>query len=185
VIKLHRALMAGALLALASVSAQAGTIVGSLSMAGFDVQQTGTGLNLVTSTATTLQATGKGDFAPVNANFSGTTVNVASLKDFTFTNSFGTFSVAANSDATIVTHTSVLLDIYFLGTFTPSGGLSSFDAGPASARVTIAFFGDTLGETVILNSPPAPLVPEPASIAMAGIGLAGLGLVRVLRKRSV
>jgi hypothetical protein len=185
--------MAGALLTLASVSAQAATIQGSLSLSGFQVTQNGADLStstLVFATATKYAGTATGDFSPINASatpdFSGNTIILANLNSFSFASAlFGSFNVVgAGSGATILAHTSTLLDIFFVGTYTPGTGLSPATAGLASARVTINMNGGALSEAITLQAPPA-TVPEPASIAMAGLGLAAAGLVSGLRKRSV
>ncbi|MDR3619712.1 MAG: PEP-CTERM sorting domain-containing protein [Paludisphaera borealis] len=185
-IKLHRALMAGALFVLAAVPAQAASgIAGSLGLNGVNVTSTSADLSLpnvvVSSTNSITLSAGTGDFAgvPNLTTFGATTVDVANLTSFTLTNAvWGSF--AATSGVVVGTPTSGFLNIYLLGTFTPVSGPA---AGPASVQITITSAGGSVSEAITINAPPTS-TPEPASIAMAGIGLAAAGLVRVLRKRS-
>lgn len=193
-IKLHRALIAGALFALVSVPAQADSVMGTLGMVSADVTTNNGSLNLTTVTTLTsnntsvLDGTQVHDFAaptlvPGGTSFGTNVVNLADLSAFSFSNTdYGMFQ--ASSGTVVGPTTSNFLTIYFVGTYSP-GSLNSsdFTSGAASATVTFNSLGGRIIETILVTAPPA--VPEPASFALAGIGLAGIGLVRVLRKRSV
>ncbi|APW59687.1 PEP-CTERM sorting domain-containing protein [Paludisphaera borealis] len=189
-IKLHRALMAGALFVLAAVPAQAATeVAGALSLVGFgDLTSNSLDLSVpnlsVTAAQTLVSKPGNGDFSvvPLSTDFGPNTVDVTNLSAFTLTNAtYGKFT--ATSGTVVGTPTSGFINIYILGTFTPLFG--GFGPSPASVQITITSSSlGGLSEAITINAPPTS-IPEPASIAMAGIGLAAAGLVRVLRKRSV
>jgi len=196
--QLHRALLTGAFLALASISAQAETVHGSLSLNGFTVNVTNpAGGTLADATkivanSTIYGGTATGSFAPIDSPtptiFAGNTVDLNNLTAFTLNlGNFGTFTVTGvGSGGTVLTspRTNTVLSVYFVGTFTPGAGLPGVTAGLASVLVNYGSVQNgVVSEGITLQAPPA--VPEPASVALAGIGLAGVGLVRVLRKRSV
>ena len=182
-IRLHRTLLAGALLVLASTSAQAAGITAGLSFGGVN-PTIDNGTNLLNTTSisapdTISIGTGTGDLAPVPSltSFGPHSLDLtmaASGFGFSLTNAtYGTFVAASGL---IVQQTTDFLDLYILGTLTVGA-----NSGDASVRISINRTGAAYGETITLNAPP---VPEPASIALAGIGLAAAGLVG-LRKRSV
>jgi len=183
---LRYALAAGALFLLTSAPAQADTIVGALALNASGVSTTNpnlstSGVELIsTGTVVLSQGTGYFETVPLLTAFPGTTFAPDTPLDFTFSiTGFGSFTT---DEATKITRNSTTLDYYLLGTFDAPG----FDSSPMSVRVTYAYGpGGTLVGAFQINAPPVPLVPEPSSIAMAGIGLAALGLVRTLRKRTV
>jgi hypothetical protein len=186
VIKLHRALLAGALLTLASVSAQAASLNGGLPMASFGkVTNTGADLSVgsspvVTAANTQVNGPGDGDFSGValGALFGPNTVDTTNLSSFTLSNAtYGSFSATNGS---IISQKADFLDVFYVGFFTGIGGIPS---GPASVRVSINLSGKTYSEAITLHAPPA-VVPEPASAVMAGLGVLSIGLLSVRRKRA-
>lgn len=190
-IKLHRALMAGALLVLAAAPAQAASeVAGSLALSAGDVTTSNSDLSTLgvvvksDDSIVLSPAQNKGYFAGISkfTSFGATELDTANLTSFSFTNTaYGTFTTTSG---VIVNRTAGFLNVYLLGTFSPTG--SDPLAGPASVQVTYTSAPDgTISGGFVLNAPPTGIIPEPASIAMAGIGLAAAGLVRVLRKRSV
>jgi len=183
--------MAGALLVLAAVPAQAASqVAGSLPLSAAGVTTTNADLSTVgvvvnsTDSLVLSPALAKGYFAGIAnlTSFGATSLDTANLTSFSFSNAtYGTFTTTSG---VIVNATAGFLNVYLLGTFSPTGADPL--PGPASVQVTYTAAPDgTISGGFVLNAPPTPLVPEPASIAMAGIGLAAAGLVRVLRKRSV
>jgi hypothetical protein len=103
---------------------------------------------------------------------------------------FGTFSA---SSVQAVARDANFLDLYFLGTYTPSfspSGGGTFDADEAaSLRIDLTRTGNATGGYSVslagtLAVPPTGTgtpVSEPISLAILGGGLLGLGLVRRLR----
>jgi hypothetical protein len=183
---LRYALAAGALFMLAAAPAQADTIVGSMPLSSFGVSSTSNNLSapgvVISATDSVVSTTGTGDFSsiPLLESFGPTTLDTNDLLSFSFSSAtYGTFTTESG---VIITQNSGFLNVYLLGTFSAPG----FDDSPASVQVTYTSSpGGSVSGGFTINAPPAPLVPEPASIAMAGIGLATVGLVRTLRKRSV
>jgi hypothetical protein len=184
VIKVHRVLMAGALLALASAPAQAASLTAGLSLAGFNVVQFG-GSNLSTSTSvladpTVASSQGTGALSGVTA---GTSFGPSEITFILESTGFGFHLQDAAGDmflgtsGQIVQRTADFVDLYILGTLTVNGV-----SGDASVRISLNQSGNALSEAITLNAPSV-AVPEPASIAMAGIGLVAAGLVG-LRRRS-
>jgi hypothetical protein len=183
---LRYALAAGALFVLAAAPAQADTIVGSLPLSSAGVSSTSTNLSapgvVVSATDSVVLTLGTGDLntVPLLESFGPTTLDTNDLLSFTFSNAtYGTFTTTSG---VIITQNTGFLNVYLLGTFSAPG----FDDSPASVQVTYtSSAGGSVSGGFTLNAPPSPIVPEPASIAMAGIGLATVGLVRTLRKRTV
>jgi hypothetical protein len=190
VIKLHRVLLAGALLALVSAPAHAADIIGGLSLAGVQVSQDSTDLllsNVISSAETQATSSGSGDLAgvPVLPAQGGPTffgANTITLTDaasgFGFAFSNTTYGSFTGESGMIVQRSANFLDLYILGTLT-KGSVS----GLASARISINLSGADLSEAITVHAPPL-TIPEPTSVVMAGISLAAAGFVG-LRKRAV
>nr|WP_303652487.1 PEP-CTERM sorting domain-containing protein [Paludisphaera mucosa] len=190
---MHRMLLAAAVLVAATTAVQADPIVGQLGI-GYNGTITATpdsldssplSLSLVPATGgftTTLAPSG--DFGAVAAfspvTFDGT-IDTSSLAGEAI--SFGTYgSFVAAAGIVAPGATADLVKIILTGTFTPAGALSGFDAN-TSTLVSLTFQrlpgqGITLSGSVFAPS----AVPEPSSVALAGIGLAAAGLFG-LRKR--
>ena len=189
-IKLHRTLLAGAVLALAASSVNAAEVTGQLAVgSGGKIVSTGSDLasSMAVITIPTIRASqdGEGDFSgildltTIGTNGSIYIAQAASGFGFTFSSAaFGTF--VADTGA-IVTQTADFLNLYVEGELTPGTDVAG-DMGRASLNVTLTFINGVYGFAAVLNAPPTPVVPEPSSVALAGIGLASAGLFG-LRKR--
>jgi len=191
VIKLHRTLLAGAVLALAASSVNAAEVTGQLALGSLGTI-TSTGSDLASPTAVitipAVQATQTGLI-----NFSGITLGTVIDTDgaaidvgdaangFGFNLSGAAFGNFVADTGAIVTQTADFLNLYVEGKLTPGSGVVG-DEGRASLNVTLTFINGVYGFAAVLNAPPTPVVPEPSSVALAGIGLASAGLFG-LRKR--
>lgn len=170
--------------------------------------------NVISMTGVQVTGSGTLDFAPTATpnGPSGTTVtdlvlNLGNLSNFSFTISgFGTFaagpvtisgtqyapSILASSGA--YNQGKETLNVYEVGTFTPSGNWASTYA-PTSMSMTFAFTetgsngpissGGSTGVGISFGSPAAvptnTSVPEPFTAALLGSGLLMLGAVRYRR----
>ena len=175
-----RRLVAGAVMVLAaSTVAQAVTLQGSLSFAGFGVTQNGTDLatsTQISATFTLVSSAGLGDFAPIpiTTNFGAHTLDLSDLVgSFSLENaSVGAF---AATSASILSQSANFLSIVFGGIFTPVAGglLDGFEATETTLRISINQSGESLSEAITMNN-----VPEPASMMLMLAGLAGIAAAR-------
>ena len=192
-----KAVFIGVLAGLAS-SAQAATVVGTFAAALTDISSSTFGIQ-AGSTLTNAGAfiTGTtGDFAGIasGTTFTFAPVTAANGANVSFASSFGSFTGSilnmVQSPAPFAT-----LNFDVLGSFTPSGALSSFMEGAASLTVSFTQTGNLVagqGQPAIsasfsFASPPVidgggnpGAVPEPAAWAMliAGFGMTGAAMRR-------
>ncbi|WP_165246092.1 PEP-CTERM sorting domain-containing protein [Paludisphaera soli] len=195
-IKLHRMLLAGVVLAVATSSVKAAEVNGQL-VIGVLGPITSTGTDLSSPTAVislpTIQATqaGTGDFSAITAGTTidptGASIDVAlAAAGFGFALSDGNGTFVADLGV-IVTQNANFLNLYVEGLYSPAGVVTG-DPGRASLNISLTFTPNASGTGGVysfsgtLNAPPTPIIPEPSSIALAGIGLASAGLFG-LRKR--
>ncbi len=187
-IRLHHVLLAGALLGLSTISAQAG-FTGSLGVNGANVTQNGANLGVSTTFNTTeniVLSPGDGGFAglTVPTSFSGTTLDkslAATGFGFTMDNAeWGTFT--ADYGELYVDRLPGTLTFLVTGVFT--GGTNSATAGVTStfsALITLTQTGNSLTQQITIE---VPAVPEPSSVALGAIGLVSMGLVALRKRRS-
>jgi hypothetical protein len=121
-----------------------------------------------------------GMFVPVtSANvFTATNLDVTTSTGFTFSNAaIGTFT--QTSTAALIASSNVggfSQTYYILGSYV--GGNVGTTAVPASFTISFTQNGGTgnsISGSGTLVIPPAPVVPEPASVVMMGLGLVALG----------
>lgn len=184
-IKLHRILLAGAVLALASSSTMAGTLgAGTLGGAAISVAlQPGTDvLTTSTFTANYLLGGGTGSLStfPDFSTTGSTTLDLNNVAAFTFTSGGFTFfsSVPPATSSFVLGPNSVTRTIVF-------NGMVDFNGDLSTSTLTLNFnqsggIGGSTSANLTLVVPA--VVPEPSSVALAGIGLAAAGLFG-LRKR--
>ncbi len=205
-------LLAAAFAAVLAVApeAQAGPIVGSMVLAGTTANingastlATATTLNLSSfAGANTVQSgfvSGNYDNVPSGAGaiplgtaFTTSTLSLANLAGFSFTNAtYGTFQAATSIGgftSRVVTQTAGFLDVFLVGTYSglPGGNPTPFTPTPTSVEFSFTQSGVAISVSGSLDSPPAgtPAVPEPASIAMLGLGIAGVAGLSASRRRS-
>lgn len=160
---------------LLAVGAHATEISGSIPFALVALAQNGTNLStstVITSAAALTSDRGTGDFTvvPQFTTFSGPTLTlpVTSGGGFTTTNSsFGTFTATSG---TITLQTPQFLDVTLLGTFTPSGVLSSFSPAPAVAHVDYTQTGSSVSGSFTMMT----TIPETSTMLLLGTGLVGI-----------
>ena len=120
---------------------------------------------------------------PVGTALATGSITATAGSAVTFSSAFGDFSgnvLLAGSSGPV---TNRVVDLYALGTFTPMGVLSAYDAGPMSLTFSATQTGGPSGAisaSYTISSPPAPPrdVPEPDALALVGVALAGLALLR-------
>lgn len=181
--KLHRAILAGVMLALAAgYSAHAGSIQGTQALAANVDSPFG---NVKTQGSFTLDpllvfGAATGDFVGYPTPDSLTTVVLsrASLNSFTFGNSaFGTFATSSGVEIASPGNTATF---EFTGLFTPGAFFAGLDPAEAKVLVTLTQVGGP--GTAISFSGTLSIVPEPASVALGGIGLVSIGSLVAVRR---
>jgi len=189
---LHRSFVLAVALAVAATlsqptNAQAGGIVGSIPLAGFNVTQNGTDLSNSTVLTTGSELTsgkGVGDYSPIPGmtSYSGSVLNLSTLTMTPISNStYGTFTP---SSVEIVSRSASFLDVYVLGTYNPGSGLAAgLTPSLSSLRIGFTFTAGSISESMTLSTPPA-AVSEPASVIMGLTGVVACGLLFGIRRRS-
>ncbi|MBC7927986.1 MAG: hypothetical protein H7039_20260 [Bryobacteraceae bacterium] len=179
----------GALLA-GTFTAQAATIIGSLSIVSLSTTINGTNLQDSTTFSQSIRLVGDsfGDysFIPLGTTVSDAVIDVNNLSAYSFTigegGSIGTFTAAFGTQLTDLPNFD---DFYFEGVFTPGAGFTAgFDPSPTSVRISLNQSGEAISSASTLASPPTGLVPEPTTVATGLAGLALVGMMRLRRRRS-
>jgi hypothetical protein len=168
-------------------NAQAGGIVGSIALAGFDVTQNGTDLSNSTVLTTGFELTsgkGVGDYSPIplTTSYSGGVLDLSTLTMSSISNStYGSFTPTS---VEIVSRSADFLDVYVLGTYNPGSGLAAgLTPSLSSLRISFNFTGGSISEGMTLSTPPA-AVSEPAGVIMGLTGVVACGLFFGVRRRS-
>jgi len=190
--KLSFLLSLGLMALLALPSAQAGAIAGSQvidGVAAITEPLGGTDLMAATSLSVTMQTNTlpgaqTGDYVGIPSSTFTATLNTASLSSFTYGNAaFGTFTAMMGVEEAAGTNARTFA---FVGTFVPG---TDFPAGltqdTASIVIQFSQAGGPGNSISLGGTQHTPAVPEPASLALAGIGLSFVSLFRGLRKRKL
>lgn len=192
-----KAVLIGAL-AMVANSAQAATIVGTFAAALSDVQSSTFGIQagsvLSNAGGFVTSRTGDMSFVALGTPLTFSTVTATNGTPVGFMSSFGNF-IGTIQDLAAVPAPNAVVSFNALGNFTPSGGLSAFEAGLASLTVSFTQTGSltvggeqpSISGSFTFASPPAldgggspGGVPEPAEWMMliAGFGLTGVAMRR-------
>jgi uncharacterized membrane protein YphA (DoxX/SURF4 family) len=176
--------------------AKAMQLQGSLALAGFNVHSDKPNLaplnQKITSSFLLTSNTGTGAFAyiPLLTIFTATTLDLANLTTFSFSNAtWGAFVANQPSFANqVLQHTTNFLDILLDGTFTPGPGFlvhHPYDPSEETVRLSFNQSGSgrtrSISEAITLDSPPQ--VPEPGTLLLLGSGMAGLVLASRRKNR--
>jgi hypothetical protein len=134
----------------------------------------------ITSSALTMNNLGSFTFTSTDGNFTAASSITIGGRAYTSAVVASSGSLAAGAET---------LSLYLVGTFTPAGTLSSFDANNASETISFTETGIVAGGfgsfsvSATIASPAAapptsPDIPEPASMMLLGAGMAGIGATR-------
>ena len=191
---LKKTLLIGALATMAA-SAQAATIVGTFAAALSNVQSSTFGIQagsvLTNAGGFVTSATGDMSFVTVGTPLTFSTVTATNGTAISFASAFGNF-IGTIQDLMTIPAPNAVVSFNALGAFTPTGGLSTFDTGPASLTVSFTQTGalvpgtqqPAISGSFTFASPPSigdgSVVPEPAAWAMliAGFGMTGAAMRR-------
>jgi hypothetical protein len=129
-----------------------------------------------------LWSSGTGDFSgvPIGTLLTTSPITATMGSAVSFTSSFGTFAGTVQTASASGSPVNRVVDVFALGTFTPMGMLSMYDAGAMSITFSATQTGGpgaAISASYTMASPPA-VLPEPDALALVGVALAGLTLLR-------
>ena len=177
--------IAAAAFGLAATPAAAVSMNGTLAASMFGISSDTPSIDIgsILGNSGTFVSGSTGDFSstPLSQPLTVGTFTFTNGNAVGFTSTIGNFTGTLNSVQSDGAPTNRVLSGYALGTFTPEGIFSTFDAGLAS--LTFSFTQNNAEGAIsggfTLSTPPA-TVPEPAAWAMliAGFGLTGAAMRR-------